>query len=438
MSNIISLENFQSKTERQETAERVSRIGRESKKNGSDSEIHYELPKEEKHRIKMNLDELFKGEAKAPFKINGDFEKLIPPLLSNEFELLQESILAGGCRDPLVVWNGFLLDGHHRFSICLKHGIPFKTVAPDRDLEDDLDARIWIVRNQFGRRNLNDFVSSILALELKKMFRQKAEKTRLANLKQFNNQGPTECPLGDTRYKTDEEKNRDRVDSQIAKTAGVSRHQIQRTEKILEKGSPEDIKKLETGEKKIGEVYKEIRKQEHKETLKSHQLPEGKYRLLYVDPPWKLGSEPVASTSPEAMGYYPRMTAEEIRDIPIQDICDKNAALFLWAPPELLPEALEVMQSWGFEYRSIFTWQKSKGTPGLYNKIDQEFLLVGEKGNCQPESDEIVSSIHCIDKKGASKPDGFRKIIENLYSSTEKKVELYPRKKCEGWSQYEH
>jgi hypothetical protein len=137
---------------------------------------------------------------------NADFESLIPPLSSNEFALLEEIILAGGCRDPLVVWNVYLLDGHHRFSICLKHGIPFRTVVPDRELEDDLDARIWIVENQFGRRNLIDFVKTLLALELKKLYREKAEKTRLKNLKQFKNQGPTECPLGDTRYKTDEEK----------------------------------------------------------------------------------------------------------------------------------------------------------------------------------------------------------------------------------------
>ena len=65
----------------------------------------------------------------------------------------------------------------------------------------------------------------------------------------------------------------------------------------------EDIKKLESGDITIGEIYKKIRKQEHQETLKEHQLPEGKYRLLYVDPPWKLGSEPVASTNPDERCY---------------------------------------------------------------------------------------------------------------------------------------
>ena len=351
---------------------------------------------------------------------------------------LEKNILADGRREPLVVWNGILLDGHHRLSICLEHGLPFKTVEPQEELEDALDAKIWIVKNQFGRRNLTDFQKSVLALDLEKLLKEKAEKSSLKNLQQFNNQGPTECALVRTRVKTDAEKRRDRVDGQLSAIAGVSDHQIRRTRKILEKASPEDIAKLKSKEKTIGKVYNEIKKKEHQEELAAHQLPEGKYRVLYVDPPWSTGSEPVASTNPEALGYYPRMTVEEISDIPIQDICEKNAALFIWTPPELLPEAFDVLEQWGFEYRAIFTWKKDKATTGLYNKIDQEFLLVGEKGNCQPENDEIVSSIQCIDKKGASKPDEFRKIIENLYSSTKNKVELYPRKKCEGWSQYEH
>ena len=104
---------------------------------------------------------------------------------------------------------------------------------------------------------------------------------------------------------------------------------------------------MEAGEITIGEVYNCIRKKEHQETLAAHELPEGKYRVLYVDPPWSLGSDPVASTKPDALGYYHRMTTEEIAEVPIQDICEKNAALFMWAPPDLLEEAFEVMRSWG-------------------------------------------------------------------------------------------
>ena len=320
-----------------ETAERISRKQAtqhlEAQKNGSDNSVQHETPKEETHLLRKNCRELFKGDTKPPFKLNPEFESLIPPLSDSEFETLEENLLADGCREPLVVWNGILLDGHHRLSICLEHGLPFKTVAPRDDLEDELDARIWIARNQFGRRNLTDFVSSILALNLEKLLKEKARKNSSDNnqkRKFIQSRENNECDPDRTRKKTDAEKRRDRVDGQLASIAGVSDLQIRRTRKILEKGSPEDIKKLETGEKTIGKVYNEIRKKEHQETLAAHKLPEGKYRVLYVDPPWSLGSEPVASTKPDALGYYPRMTVEEIAEIPIQDICEKNAVLFMW------------------------------------------------------------------------------------------------------------
>ncbi len=85
--------------------------------------------------------------------IDPQFKSLIPPLAMEEFRLLEASILAEGCRDPLVVWDGTLVDGHNRHDICTRHSIQFKTVEkkfPDRDAAAD-----WIDANQLGRRNLS-------------------------------------------------------------------------------------------------------------------------------------------------------------------------------------------------------------------------------------------------------------------------------------------
>ena len=84
-----------------------------------------------------------------------------------------------------------------------------------------------------------------------------------------------------------------------------------------------------------------------------------------MSPPRKNGSEPIPSSDPEAAGYFPAVTAEDLCDIPIGEICASSAVLFLWAIPELLPEALKVMSTWGFEYRSIFTWAKGENAKSL-------------------------------------------------------------------------
>ena len=87
-------------------------------------------------------------------KINQKFKSLIPPLRVDEYDQLEQNLLDEGCRDPLVIWNDTILDGHNRFEICTKHGIDFKTTpAPVYILTED-DAEDWIDKNQLGRRNL--------------------------------------------------------------------------------------------------------------------------------------------------------------------------------------------------------------------------------------------------------------------------------------------
>ena len=87
-------------------------------------------------------------------EIDNEFRNYIRPLSSEEFEKLEASILSEGIRDPLVVWQGILLDGYHRYKIAQEHGLDYKTVEvelPDRDT-----AKEWILVNQLGRRNLTE------------------------------------------------------------------------------------------------------------------------------------------------------------------------------------------------------------------------------------------------------------------------------------------
>jgi ParB family chromosome partitioning protein len=92
--------------------------------------------------------------------IDDEFRSRIPPLTPEEAKLLEDSIIAEGCRDPLIVWCGKLVDGHHRLEICKRNNIPYKTVELQREnREAVLD---WIDRNQLGRRNLHPDTASLL------------------------------------------------------------------------------------------------------------------------------------------------------------------------------------------------------------------------------------------------------------------------------------
>jgi ParB-like chromosome segregation protein Spo0J len=91
------------------------------------------------------------------FKIDPEISKLIPPLATEELRGLELSIKQEGCRDALVVWceKGVLLDGHNRYRICKKQGVPFRTTTIS--FTGSEEAKKWVIRNQLARRNLTDF-----------------------------------------------------------------------------------------------------------------------------------------------------------------------------------------------------------------------------------------------------------------------------------------
>ena len=84
-------------------------------------------------------------------KINEELQNLIPPLKPDEYEQLEKSIIEDGCRDPIVTWDGTIVDGHNRYSICKKHGIDFDTV--EKEFDDIEAAKEWMLENQLGKRN---------------------------------------------------------------------------------------------------------------------------------------------------------------------------------------------------------------------------------------------------------------------------------------------
>ena len=105
-------------------------------------------------------------------KIKESFRTIIPPLTPEEYSLLERSILEDGCRDAIITWKGFIIDGHNRYGICEKHGLHYDTEEIGLDTEQD--ALVWIINNQLGRRNITDYQKGELVLK-KKIFSSKRQ-----------------------------------------------------------------------------------------------------------------------------------------------------------------------------------------------------------------------------------------------------------------------
>ena len=179
--------------------------------------------------------------------INKEFHELIPPLAPEEYKQLEANILAEGCRDALVAWNGVIVDGHNRYEICSKHNIPFTTkemVFKDRD-----EAKEWIIRNQFGRRNLSPYERSKLVLKLKEIIAAKAKE------RQRTSTGGSSPQLRQISAKAEKIETRE----ELAKAAGVSHDTIDKVHIIEQNATPEQKKRLSTGRASINKIYDEIK-----------------------------------------------------------------------------------------------------------------------------------------------------------------------------------
>ena len=119
--------------------------------------------------------------------INDSFKKLIPPLTPDEYAQLEANCLADGIRDPLVVWQGVLIDGHNRLAIAEKHGLDYTVV--EKEFEDEYGVIDWMCANQLGRRNLSNEQREYLIgvrYNTEKRMRGRPQKNNCDNLTQLS------------------------------------------------------------------------------------------------------------------------------------------------------------------------------------------------------------------------------------------------------------
>jgi N6-adenosine-specific RNA methylase IME4 len=162
---------------------------------------------------------------------------------------------------------------------------------------------------------------------------------------------------------------------------------------------------------------------------------DGKYRVLYADPPWSYGNT-MPDYAPDQGLSYPMMTIQELCDMPVVEAAEDDAVLFMWCTSPILEEAFKVIKAWGFEYKASFVWDKVKHNMGHYNSVRHEFLLVCTRGSCQPDTIKLFDSVVSVERgKHSEKPEVFREMIDTLYPAGNR-IELFARRQVEGWDAY--
>ena len=177
--------------------------------------------------------------------IHPELKKLLPPLSEKEYAGLEKDILERGCLSAIVTWNGAIVDGHNRYEICQKHGLPFE-VRPLEFASLD-DARFWAWTHQDNRRNLTQYQRGKIALQFKPMLVAKAKEKESARKMTLQNS-----------VKSNKECN---TCQELADIADVSRDTIARIEYLEEHADDETKEKLCQGKTSINKEYTRFKSQ---------------------------------------------------------------------------------------------------------------------------------------------------------------------------------
>lgn len=166
----------------------------------------------------------------------------MPPLDTEARLELETSLVAEGCRDPIVIWGKCIVDGHNRYSFCRRHRLPFATVK--KDFVDRLAAKLWIISNQAGRRNLTTVERAALAVRYEELIhKQWARSDKPQKKKNGTNQAkPRRRKIAADKYNVSEES--------VARLKYIEKH-----------GGELLVEAVKAEKKSLNAAYKEVRAQ---------------------------------------------------------------------------------------------------------------------------------------------------------------------------------
>lgn len=190
--------------------------------------------------------------------VDSEFQSLIPPLSDDEYQRLEKSILVEGVREPIITWNGTIVDGHNRYRICDEHGL--ECPQAERQFASRDAAKIWIIENQFGRRNLSSGQKAALAIEQNEAKVREAARLRMLGGKKIgvHTLGSKEPRvLDDTDQTSSAQKQTGRTAGILGKKAGVGSATIKRALKV-KNDDPELYDKVRSGEVPVTAAYEQV------------------------------------------------------------------------------------------------------------------------------------------------------------------------------------
>jgi N6-adenosine-specific RNA methylase IME4 len=352
---------------------------------------------------------------------------LFPLMEGPAFSDFCKDVATHGLREPIVTYEGKVLDGRNRLRACVETG----TEPTFREV-DGIDPLAFVLSANLQRRHLDESQRAMVAARVATLRRGRPEVN--AEISVFS-QG------------------------KAGEMLSVSPDSIQFARRVIERGTPDLVAAVEQGEVKVSQAAQladtppsyqlgildkiragmpvmEARRQMKQETLKTAPWPEGKYRVIYADPPWSYENDLARSIgATSAADHYPTMSIPELCELSVAELAaNEGAVMFVWVTAPLLAECFEVIQAWQFTYKQLIVWDKVAHHFGHYVSSRCELLLICTRGSCTPDVQDQIDNVVTVEKTRvhSQKPERFREIIDELYPHGPR-IELFARQRHEGW-----
>lgn len=372
--------------------------------------------------------------------VKQELKSLIPPLSAEEFSLLEQSIIAEGCRDPLIIWvhgnENILVDGHNRYEICKNHGIEFKTSGLVFDNQDAVED--WMDANQLGRRNLSPDAFKLLLGRRYNRVKKQGIRNDLTSTQIDEKSKITTVNQNDERLTTAEK---------LAKEHSVSKATVERAGKFAKEveSTPELKEAIKTGrpvlqvKRELKEKAREERRQENRAKIESVKEPcaivdnQIKFSTIVIDPPWDWGDEGDVDQMGRSKPDYSTMSYQDLLGLDVGKNADIDCHIYLWITNRSLPKGFSLLEKWGFRYITALTWVKPSFGMGNYFRGQTEHVLFGVKGSQPLKRKDIGTVFNAPRGKGghSSKPIEFYDLVESC--SHGPYLEMFSRSERDGW-----
>ncbi len=161
------------------------------------------------------------------------------------------------------------------------------------------------------------------------------------------------------------------------------------------------------------------------------------YDLICIDPPWRFRTWSETNQQKSASKHYDLMVTEDIRMLPVGRLAQKDCVLLLWATGAMLPQALDCLTTWGFQYKSLMSWRKTTASgkvrmgTGYWTRSMHEPILVGTIG--KPTKIKAFPSLFDgVAREHSRKPTEFYDLVEK-HSAGLRRADIFGRQSRDGW-----